>query len=259
MSLPLDHVVIAVQDLARATQDYRQLGFQVLPGGKHPGRESSNALIVFADGTYIELIAWAAPNAERWYKTMQTDGEGLVDFALLPHDTLAVLAQAQSRGLDSLHGPVNGGRVRPDGQQLQWLSARSTTGDLPFLCGDITPRALRVPDSPELCKHANGALGVAGITVLVDDMARSLTRYQALLGDEAAAQAAQTQQKGEAQVHLNGATLWLVQPSTENSPEWANRLSQRGEGPCRLQLRHALKAPAALDLRLTHGAQIVWR
>lgn len=268
MSLPLDHVVIAVNDLAKAMDDYRQLGFQVLPGGKHPGRESSNALIVFTDGTYIELIAWGAPNEERWYKTLQASGEGLVDFALLPSDTMAVLSQAQSRGLTSLHGPVDGGRIRPDGQWLRWSSARSTTADLPFLCGDITPRALRVPEAPELCKHANGALGVAGVTLLVQDIARSVARYRALLGEEAVSYvlyeeahgaAAHEATRNEATVHLNGATVWLLQPSPQEHPYESARLTQRGEGPCRLQLRHLLKKPPSLNAELAHGAMISWR
>ena len=33
--LPLDHIVIAVADLARTIIDYRALGFTVVEGGKH--------------------------------------------------------------------------------------------------------------------------------------------------------------------------------------------------------------------------------
>ena len=85
MPLALDHIVIAVADLDRAMVDYRALGFQVLPGGQHPGRTSHNALVVFADGAYLELIAWRAPAPEeRWYRTLSAHGEGLVDYALLP-------------------------------------------------------------------------------------------------------------------------------------------------------------------------------
>ena len=37
MTLPLDHIVIAVQDLERTIADYTALGFNVLRGGEHPG------------------------------------------------------------------------------------------------------------------------------------------------------------------------------------------------------------------------------
>lgn len=146
MALPLDHIVIAVQDLEAAVADYRALGFQVVIGGRHPGRTSHNALVVFADGAYLEIIAWTSPAPEeRWYCTLRDHGEGLVDFALLPGSTSQALAEARGRGLDTLVGPVDGGRVRPDGAQLLWQTARHATPDLPFLCGDVTPRALRVP------------------------------------------------------------------------------------------------------------------
>src|SRR5206468_10550639 len=80
----LDHVVIAVGDLEQAIADYRSLGFTVAPGGRHPGRTSHNALIVFEDGAYIELIAWTAPNdAERWNVMHRKHGDGFMDFALI--------------------------------------------------------------------------------------------------------------------------------------------------------------------------------
>ncbi len=182
--LGLDHVVIAVRDLNAAIASYRGLGFTVQPGGRHPGRTSHNALIVFADGAYIELIAWLAPAPqERWWRVLQAHGEGFVDFALLPRDTMAVLEAARGRGLHTLIGPVDGGRVRPDGAQLQWRTARHETPDLPFLCGDITPRGLRVPEG-EVRQHANGARGVSELAVAVDDLEAAVARYRALLGDD---------------------------------------------------------------------------
>jgi len=76
--LALDHVVIAVSELEAAMADYRALGFTVVAGGSHPGRTSHNALVVFADGSYLELIAWESPNpAERWFKHMDGDTSAL--------------------------------------------------------------------------------------------------------------------------------------------------------------------------------------
>lgn len=243
--LPLDHVVIAVPDLAAAMADYRARGFQVLPGGQHPGRTSHNALICFADGSYLELIAWQAPAPqERWWRTLQADGEGLVDFALLPQDTMQVLQRARARGLDTLVGPVDGGRVRPDGERLQWRTARHATPDLPFLCGDITPRRLRVPDDPALHIHANGSAGVAGLSVLVQDIVATLARYRALLG-EPGGQAEWRAGEGlwAAELPMPGFKLTLLSPPEQapaDEPETARalrqRLGSRGEGPCALEL-----------------------
>ncbi|HEY8332049.1 MAG TPA: VOC family protein, partial [Pseudomonas sp.] len=105
MTLPLDHIVIAVHDLDIAILDYTALGFHVLRGGDHPGRTTHNALVVFADGSYFELIAWKAPAPEeRWWQLLQRHGEGIVDFALLPRSTAATVTAAGERGL-LLDGP----------------------------------------------------------------------------------------------------------------------------------------------------------
>ena len=180
--MQLDHLVIAVHDLDRAMQQHRDLGYNVVVGGQHPGRLSHNALVVFADGSYFELIAWRgdAP-VEAWWHILQQQGEGLIDFALLPHDTAEVIADARARGLNSIQGPLDGGRKRPDGVELKWTTARQATRDLPFLCGDVTPRALRVPEG-DLRQHPNGALGVARVQVSVQDLEVSIERYRQLLG-----------------------------------------------------------------------------
>ena len=110
----LDHLVILVEDLERAIDDYGTLGFNVAPGGEHSDGATHNALIAFRDGTYLELIAFKrqAPEHRWWRHTAQ--GEGLIDFALLPNDTAEVIAAAKERGLQ-IDGPTDGGRVRPDG------------------------------------------------------------------------------------------------------------------------------------------------
>jgi hypothetical protein len=177
----LDHVVIAVHDLQRAIDDYRSKGFTVTPGGRHPApRTSSNALVVFEDGSYLELISWTPPNpAERWSTLLQQFGEGYIDFALLPEDVPRAIEEAKSRGL-ALDGPIDGSRLRPDGKHVKWQTARQTTFDLPFLCGDITPREWRVPEG-ECRRHANGVRGIERITVAVRDAGVSAQRYAALL------------------------------------------------------------------------------
>jgi len=241
--LGLDHVVIAVHDLDVAIASYRSLGFTVQPGGQHPGRSSHNALIVFADGAYIELIAWRAPAPqERWWRVLQAHGEGYVDFALLPRDTMAVLEAARGRGLHTLTGPVDGGRLRPDGAQLQWRTARHETPDVPFLCGDLTPRSLRVPEGA-VRKHANGAQGVAELGIAVDDMDATVARYRALLGDDAGVgvEGAET----PCAVFSLGTTRFVVAAAAASLA--------RGQGVTRMRLAGL---QSSLPLQATHGAMI---
>ncbi|MBW8728388.1 MAG: VOC family protein [Inquilinus limosus] len=243
MSLSLDHIVIAVRDLERTVADYQALGFTVVPGGEHTHGASHNALIVFADGAYIELIAFRRPNPEfRWWRVLDQAGDGLVDFALLPGDIVADVAAAKARGL-ALEGPTDGGRLRPDGERLEWRTARAATSDLPFLCGDITPRRLRVPEG-DVRRHANGALGVAGIEIAVETTEVSAWRYAALLG---------TAVDPGAPIALgHDQSVTLLGPDRA-----AAALAARGEGPVSLTLRVAPgSAIDDLDPARTGGVRI---
>src|SRR6185369_4137384 len=58
----LDHVVIVVTSLADATAAFTAAGFTVTPGGKHDAIPTENALIGFADGGYLELLATRDPD-----------------------------------------------------------------------------------------------------------------------------------------------------------------------------------------------------
>lgn len=270
MSLKLDHIVIAVHDLERTIADYGALGFHVVRGGEHPGRATHNALVVFADGSYFELIAWREPSpTERWWQLLQRHGEGIVDFALLPPSTATTVVDAKARGL-LLDGPLDGGRVRPDGERLRWQTARSPSADLPFLCGDLTPRALRVPEG-EVRVHANGALGVASLAIAVRDLDATLARYRALLGsaiDDAGTHIGEPvalpgSSVRVAVIALGGSVLVLSSPresaskTGEGGDALAQRIAARGEGPYALVL-HTDKpqSTGTFDLARTHGALI---
>jgi catechol 2,3-dioxygenase-like lactoylglutathione lyase family enzyme len=272
MTLQLDHIVIAVNDLETAISDYTALGFNVLRGGDHPGRSTHNALVVFADGSYFELIAWKAPApGERWWQLLQRHGEGVVDFALLPQSTSDTVAAAARRGL-VLDGPLDGGRLRPDGERLHWQTARPPSSDLPFLCGDLTPRALRVPEGSARV-HANGATGVASLSIAVRDLDATLARYRALFGpvgdttDTHVGRAVSLPggQHRVALITLGASTLVLSSPRTSQrdvhvaEAPLASRLAARGEGPFAVVLRTAGNpdpAVGAFDLAHTHGASI---
>lgn len=229
MTLPLDHVVILVADLEQAIAGYSALGFTVQRGGTHAAGSTHNALVGFADGSYLELIAFLRPDpAHRWGAFAARGHQGFVDFALLPPSVGEVVARARAAGVD-YRGPLDGGRTTLDGQVLKWQIGTPPSPDLPFLCGDITPRALRVREGA-VREHANGVTGVASITVQVADEATSLQRYAALLGQPADTDAA---------LRL-GATRLLLRP---------------GPGPQGV-LAIGLAGPRAVDLPpdLTQGA-----
>jgi catechol 2,3-dioxygenase-like lactoylglutathione lyase family enzyme len=181
-ALRLDHLVILVPDLDTAVADYRALGFTVQPGGTHAGGATHNALVLFADGAYLELIAFLRDEpSHRWGAHAARGHSGFVDHALLPSSVPDAVAAANAGGV-AYQGPFDGGRLRPDGQRLVWQIGTPPSPDLPFLCGDITPRGLRVPEDDALRTHANGATGVAAVTVAVGDVDASRAHHAALLG-----------------------------------------------------------------------------
>lgn len=260
MSLSLDHIVILVEELEAAIAHYSGLGFTVQRGGTHADGATHNALVGFADGSYLEIIAFLRRAPEhRWWRYAEKGHQGYVDFALLPHDTGEVVRAAQARGL-AYQGPIEGGRVRLDGQRLVWQTGTPPTVELPFLCGDVTPRALRVVEG-DVRVHPNGVTGVASLSVVVRDLDASLARYAALLGPLAAQGVRPVAVAGldqrQALLPLGQTTLVLVEPgpdAAEASP-LRQMLQTRGEGVLGL----ALAGPSGSAVKVlprgqTHGA-----
>jgi hypothetical protein len=185
----IDHIVIVDRDLDQMVREAESLGFTVVPGGEHAGGMTHNALIAFADGSYIELIAFIDPekrSTHRWWPRLWKGG-GLVDYALLCADLEAEVEAIRMRGLD-LPQPVENGRLRPDGQRLDWRQCfpQPVVGEngLPFLIEDVTPRSLRVPHEPEQTTHRNGVTGIAGVTVLVGDFVAASGALVDITGNE---------------------------------------------------------------------------
>ncbi len=143
--LRFDHAVILVNDLEKGTEDYRALGFNVFYGGKHADGKTHNALIVFRDGTYLELLAPTDPTLlqsidpsdQNGFLPMFQNGEGFGGYALLSNDLKSDVRDMQNRGLNVQMRPA-GGRARPDGKELRWRSAMIEGTMTPFFIEDDT-------------------------------------------------------------------------------------------------------------------------
>lgn len=267
----IDHVVILVDDLTRASDTYRSLGFTVTPGGDHSDGITHNALIAFADESYLELLAFKQTAPDHWWWRHTAIGEGLIDWALRTDSIAADIATARENGL-GFDGPVVGGRLRPDGQHIAWHTARPSSTDMPFLCADVTPRALRVPDG-DACKHVNGVMSIASITIAVASLTTSLSRYQSLLhtnvpGQDNIAPEGALLEEGVERIALpvGTSTIILAKPAEGDRTARSQgdrfamlhqHLSVRGEGAWALTLRtHYGNHSARLDPILTHGVCI---
>jgi hypothetical protein len=153
----LDHIPIAVADLARAADDYRALGFALKPGRPHDdGIENQH--VKFTDGTELELIT--APDARdaltAAYRRQLEQGDGPAFFALFAPE---MTAADERLGRLQIPHARNGGTIDfpPDGGLgYVFLSGRNTSPT----------------DRPEHFAHANTAESLIRVWLAGDDLSR---------------------------------------------------------------------------------------
>jgi len=243
MLTQIDHIVVVVEELEQAAAGFREAGFTVTPGGEHAGGETHNALVPFADGTFIELLAFIenTPDRHHYFSQRHRLGGGLAEFSMLSSDIERDIRTIAGRGL-TYPMPTRLARVRPDGVRLEW--SMSLPGllhqgrGLPFLIQDITNRHLRVPCGKAETRHANGAIGVAGVTVVVGNLDDAQNDYRAILGVPPNRAALDGAGRGLLRIPLpENADQWiaLMQTFPRSTPEaWFKRF---GEGPYAVHLR----------------------
>lgn len=245
--LRFDHAVILVWDLDAATADYHALGFNPFFGGQHAGGKTHNALIVFQDGSYLELLAPTDPeliksvdptNRTNFLFMFAQRGEGLGGYAFNSQDLAADTASMQANGLSVQMRPASG-RARPDGVELRWRSAMLENGSMtPFFIQDDTPRNLRVTDDPEKTLQPNGVTSVGGIRIDVANLEAGVQKYQAILGVKP-----QNQEIDHAFFVVNNWRLTLRANPTLSEDTLAALTLTAGD-------------VSTLDNQLTHGATI---
>ena len=254
MLTAIDHLVIALSNLEAAAEDYRRLGFTVVPGGSHPGVGTYNALIAFADTSYVELIGFYEPRDDhRWWAPLQRGG-GLVDFCLQTDD-LAGDAQAFRRAGVGIGDPEPRNRTRPDGVEVRWAFALARgphRGVAPFIIADVTGRDVRVPAERS---HANGVTGVGTVTVAVSDVVTVRHWYERVLGRPG--EDIRRPDVGGAGVRfaIGPHTFDFVAPADIRGPlvDW---LARRGSSPYSVTLKGGAGRSGPLDPATTHGARL---
>ena len=187
MPRAVDHLVIAARDLPEQAALYRRLGFQVGARNRHPWGTENH--IVQFDGAFLELIGlgdeFAAPHPNEavypfagFLARYLGQRQGLAMMVMRSADAEADRRQFESAGIGGFarFDFARKGR-RPDGREVEvaFSLAFAASPALPetgfFGCQQHFPenfwsRAAQV--------HPNGALGVAGLTLVCDepDLAR---------------------------------------------------------------------------------------
>jgi len=187
MNLKFDHAVVVVSSLVEATREFAQAGFTVLPGGRHDALPTENALVCFADGSYLELLATRDPATRDELRALRaSDGwerhlrgvsavarrflprlagaDGVADWVLHADSLTASAARLRSQAIAG-SGPVRMSRERPDGERIEWELLLPESPLHPFWISDRTPRGRRVPGDTAATTHANGARGVCAVSV----------------------------------------------------------------------------------------------
>jgi catechol 2,3-dioxygenase-like lactoylglutathione lyase family enzyme len=188
----IDHLMICVPSLERGVDQYRRMGFNVQPGGVHPGKGTHNA-IAFNDEDYLELLAIRDPAEERaaeaaagsWGRDLAgyiAEGGGIRFVILQSDDLTADVAAMRGRGVD-VSDVVDGRRVQ-GGQEFRWKAAMlGPKNPLPlFFIQHLTPMAERRKHTPGAAPHPNGVHFLERVYIVVPDLEASVAMYANVLG-----------------------------------------------------------------------------
>jgi catechol 2,3-dioxygenase-like lactoylglutathione lyase family enzyme len=249
----IDHVAIVVNELESAIASYSRAGFTVVRGGTHP-IGTHNALIAFADRSYLELIAFLKPNTGHPWQQALAKGGGIVDFCMSTDD-LDADVEAMRRAGATIGDPSPLTRDRPDGFHLSWvlaIPAPPFNGQVPFLIKDDTPRDERVPRDRS---HRNGATGIRTLTIAVNDPGMTSRYYARVLGRPGAPVERADREAAGVSFTIGPNEVQLLASKTEHGP-LAQWIRGHGQSVFEVVLANSVRGAATLDPALLQGARI---
>jgi catechol 2,3-dioxygenase-like lactoylglutathione lyase family enzyme len=258
----IDHVMICVPSLEQGIDAYTRIGFNVYPGGAHPGRGTHNA-IAFHDEDYLELMS--VSNRDEYLAARAAAGSAgpsLLDFLaagggfryviVQSDDLTADVAAMRQRGVD-VGDPALGARRTPGGQDLRWKTAvLGERNPLPVLfIQHLTPLVERRAQVPRAGQHPNGVLGADRVYIVVPDVTAAAESYARVLGMPVPPIQRGTVIKADMAVFDLGPTGLTVAQPAEPGPA-AEALRRRGLGPFQVLYRTS-SMDAATRFMADHG------
>ena len=237
--LILDHVLIAVRDLDAAKDTFERLGFKVTPEGKHPGRGTSNRLVVFG-GEYLELISVHDPEGDLFRPNLPSfldAREGLFIFSMGTSDVHERVRSVRSAGV-LITDPVKGSRQAGDGTTAySWTQAEVDPEEMPgsqtfFIQHDHTIEE-RYTEPPDPTNHPNGVLGVSSLSLAVKDADAASRRWIEAFGLKRVSEETEgSTHPACVRLRFGNSFLDFCQP--EGRDELACFIEMWGEGPYRI-------------------------
>jgi hypothetical protein len=253
MLIRIDHVVICVSDLRQGIETFTRLGFDVNPGGVHPGRGTHNAISLNEDD-YLELLS-VRDAGEYRAATAGRPGGGLLDFiaaggglrqvVVASDDLAADVAAMRSRDVD-VSDPMEGRRLTEGGLELRWLAAAlGRRNPLPVVfIQHLTARDVRRRQIPGAGGHPNGVQRIDRVYVATADVRAKAETYARVLGMPVPKIQRGTVIMADMAVFDLGPTgLSVAQPYAPGPA--ADALARRGAGPFQVLLRTRSMGAAA--------------
>jgi hypothetical protein len=192
MFTKIDHLMLCVLDLERGVEQYRRLGFNVQPGGTHPGKGTHNA-IAFTDEDYLELLTIREAAKERaansgkgsWGPNLAgfiAEGGGIRYIIVQSDDLVADVAAMRKRGVDV--GDIAEGRRKQGNTEFRWKAAfLGPKTPLPlFFIQHLTPLAERRKHTPGGGPHPNKVFKLERTYIVVRDANATAAEYAKVLG-----------------------------------------------------------------------------
>lgn len=228
-SFQLGHILIKVDDLEEAAENYAKLGFQVVAGvARSPGsKKPVNYKIPFGDSSFLELYHVAGSSVlsaitklmyrfgniyarrQRYYLNSP---KGLNDYALdsepdVQYETnLAILKKQKF----DLYGPIRMKRNSMSGVDMKWQIYCVDDTALPFIMSPYSP-----PFRPtkEETAHSNGSVHVSSIHIETAHWDTHYSQYEKLLSQSP--EIKDESHSKESSFHFGKTTLFLKESNQD--------------------------------------------
>jgi len=236
-ALILDHVLIGARDLAATRDTYHRLGFKITPEGKHPGRGTSNRLVVFGP-EYLEMLAIHDRTGKLFRPNLAPfldEREGLFIFSMGTTELESRVADMRAKDA-VITGPIAGGRHPDDGSAAySWTQAeidpKETPGSQTFFIQHNHTVEERYTDPPDPTTHPNGVTGIHSLTLAAKDARKAADRWIHLFGLDEVGEVDDDSSTG-VRLAFSNAYLDFVEPTSDGA--LSTHLAQYGEGPYEL-------------------------
>lgn len=187
----IDHAVVMVQDLDKAAENYRQLGFTLSPRGTHSAHMGTGNYTIMFDPDYMELLGVLVPTEHNAPARafVERHGEGIERIAFTAIDAAAGADEIRARGLTPI-GPTDFERpvTLPNGtvsaakfRTFMWPTAEAPGGVRIFACQHKTRDTVWIP---ELMRHANAAKRISEVLIATPEPAKEAAHLARLIDRE---------------------------------------------------------------------------